>query len=1051
MLQVFTNYRGLSAGHRRILLLLLFMLATWQSFAQVQVRGNVKDDTGGVLPGVNVIVKGSTTGTTTDSDGNFAISAASNDVLVFSFIGYKASEVTVGNQTFIDVRLEVDVQSLEEVVVVGYGVQKKSDLTGAVSLADPTEMTKQASSDVSQMLQGRVAGVSITSDGQPGASPSVRVRGVSTFGIGSGAEPLYVIDGYPSPGGIRDINPNDIETIQVLKDATAGAIYGNRAANGVVIVTTKGGKRDQAPTLGFNAYYGFQRIPQRLPLLNREGYQMMMNEAMENAGQPYLPGNDPTSPDYIDDIDTDWQDEGYKDGSIQNYNFNLSGGSANSTYFLSMDYLDNVGTLVGTGPDYKRYSFRVNSETKRGRLTIGENVYVMRSDENPLFYTTTISLPGNRPSLVNDLVQAAPTIPLYDPNRKGGYGGADQTIHSSISLNVPGFNTLVENSSVVNRILANVYGEVELFKNLSYRLNLSYDKTNITDELFVPKYDLGYFFPGPTAQYQVGTRDASSSLIENTLRYKVQLDKHNLEVLAGQSFQKFDFRQIRTFGSGLEEPYIQSLGSAANVSATDYQAPVALASFFGRINYAYDDRYLLTFNIRRDGSSRFQEDNRFEIFPSIGAAWKIQNDFQMPEFISELKLRGGYGKLGNQEIGNFRYQSRINRAIPYQFGPDIVTDRIYGAAITVLVDPNIQWEVRTTRSVGIDAVLFDGGLEFTAEYYSNTSDDVLMDLPIPNVNGSLAGLTTNVGSIQNSGIELSARFRKQMGDFSLDISPNFYTVKNEVLDLGPLAQIQSGGARTVVGRAIGEHYGFVYDGIFQEEDGINTVAPSDVAYDPGKAPFHTPQTSPGDVRYKDLNGDGQITQEGDRTFLGQAMPTYYYGINIVMNYKNFDFTVFGSGSGGNWINSNIYRGLMSSEAFGFTNRHEDILDRWTTDNPNTDIPRVVFQEGGFNNNDSDRPGWLQKGDYFRINTISLGYNIRAELLSKIKIRSARVYASMQNVHTFTSYKGYNPDFQSTTPIPGQSGAFAPGIINPGFDYGTFPRPQTTMFGVQLKF
>ncbi len=1016
------------------------------------ITGKVtSDDDPEGLPGVNIILQGTDRGTVTDLEGNYSLEVdGPESVLVFSSIGFVTEEVRVGNQSVVNMLMVPDITALEEIVVVGYGTQKKSDLTGAVSSVNPEEMTKQATNDVTQMMQGRVAGVSVTSDGQPGAAPAVRVRGVSTFGLGAGAEPLYVVDGYPMSGGIRDINPNDIESIQVLKDATAGAIYGNRAANGVVIITTKGGRKNQEFTVGFNAYYGLQTIPQRLPLLQREGYQDIMNEALINANQPLLPGNDPNSPEFIDDIDTDWQDAGYKDGYIQNYNLNLSGGTEKSTYYLSLDFLDNAGTLVGSGPDYKRYSFRVNSETQLGRVKIGENVYGMKSDENPLFFTTTISIPGNRPSLVNDLVQAAPTIPLYDENRLGGFGGADQDIHQSITLNVPGLNTLIDNSTVVNRILANVYGEVEIIDGLTYKLNLQYDNTSITDELFVPEYDLGYFFPGPTAQYQVGDRQYSSFLVENTLRYENTFnEKHYLNVMLGQSYQDFESREIRTFGSGLEAPYILSLGSAANISATDNQQPSSIASLFGRVNYTFDDRYLLTVNVRRDGSSRFNEDNRYEVFPSVGLAWKIHNDFNLPTWITDLKLRGGYGQLGNQEIGNFRYLRTVNRAIPYQFGPDLVNDRVLGAAVTILTDAGIQWETRTTSSIALDAVLLDGRLEFTAEYYDNTSDDVLMDLPIPGANGSLEGLTTNAGSIKNSGIELSAAYRQSFGDFDISIEPNFYTVNNEVLDLGPLENIQEGGARTVVGRSIGEHYGYVYEGIFQDAGQINTVGPADPNFNPNAHAFQTPQTAPGDVMFADLNDDGSVN-DADRDFLGNGLPTYYYGINIVANFMNFDFTFFGSGSGGNLINSNIYRGLMGSDAFGFTNRHEDILGRWTPENTDTDIPRMIYQDPNINGRDSDRPGWLQKGDYFRINTISLGYTLPEDLVGKIKMKSARVYVTLQNVHTFMSYKGYNPDFQSGTPIPGTTD-FENGILNPGFDYGTFPRPRTTMFGVQIKF
>ncbi len=1003
--------------------LALFLLLTGTSMAQDSktISGTVSGADGLPLIGVNILVQGTSTGTVTDFDGKYSIEAATGDVLVFSYTGYEMQEITVGNQTTLDLTMAEAVEVLNQIVVVGYGTQRKEDLTGAVSVVNTEEMKKQATSDVTQMLQGRVAGVSITTDGQPGATPSVRVRGVSTFGLGAGAEPLYVVDGFPLAGGIRDLNPNDIESIQVLKDATSGAIYGNRAANGVVIITTKAGKKNERLSVSFSAYAGLQTVPDRIPVLDREGYQTINSELLANAGEALVPGNDPASPDFINNINTVWQDEGYKDGSIQNYNLALSGGSGKTNYYVSMDYLDNKGTLVGSGPDYSRYSVRVNSNTDLGRLRIGENVYFMRSDESPLFYTGVFSLflPGGRPSLVNDLLQAAPTIPVLDPSREGGYGGADAVIHQSITLNVPGFNSLVRASTQVQRLLANVYGELDLFEGLTYKMNLQYDNTDISDELFAPQYDLGYFFPRPIAELQVGDRSSNSFLIENTLTYKNTFGKHNITILAGQSYQEFNFRHFTAVGSGLEKPYVLSLGGASTFSVTDNQQPAALVSFLGRINYAFDDKYLLTFNVRNDGSSRFRKEDRFAVFPSIGLGWKIHKDFNLPAAFSELKLRGGYGQLGNQEIGNFRYQSTINRAIPYEFA----SGRTLGAATTILVDPAITWETRITRNIGLDAVLWDGKLEFTAEYYSNTSEDVLIDLPIPLSNGSLSGLTTNAGSIKNSGIELSANWRPRLGDISFSIAPNFYTVNNEVLDIGPLDFISGTGARTEVGQPIGQHYGWVYDGIFQNQGEIDAHATQDA------------NTAPGDVRFVDLNNDGTIN-EADRQYLGSGMPTFYYGLNIVAEYKNFDFTIFGQGSGGNLINSNLYKGLMPTS--GYTNWHEDILNRWTPTNTNTDVPRVVWNDPNNNGRDSDRPGWLQSGDYFRINTISLGYSFPQSVLSKVKLQSARIYVTLQNVVTFSSYKGYNPDFEA-------------GILNPGFDFGTFPRPRTSMIGLQVKF
>ncbi len=986
------------------------------------VKGIIKDVNDLPVIGASILNTRTNQGTVTDINGNYTLQANAGDVLSISFLGFSTQEITVGTDGALDVVMSEDVKVLDQVVVVGYGTQKKSDLTGAVSVVNTTEMLKQASNDVTQLLQGRVAGVSITSDGQPGATPTVRVRGVSTFGLGAGAEPLYVVDGFPIPGGIRDFNPNDIESIQVLKDATSGAIYGNRAANGVVIITTKKGKKSEKFNVGFSTYFGAQKVSQRIPVLDRAGYQTVNSELLKNAGQPLVPGNDPSSPDYISNINTNWQDAGYKDGSIQNYNLNFSGGTQKTNYFMSLDYINNKGTLVGDGPDYKRYSMRLNSETSVSkRFKFGENIYLMKSDENPLFYNGVFSLflPGGRPTLVNDLLQAAPTIPVLDPKREGGYGGADAVIHKSITLNVPGFNNLVNNSSNVTRLLTNAYGILDLGKGLSYKLNAQYDKTGIEDQLFAPKYDLGYFFPRPVAELQVGSRNSSSFLVENTLNYEKKVGKHDLTLLAGQSFQKFDFRQVAAVGAGLEKPYILSLSSAKSFSVFDNQQPSALASLLGRINYAYNDRYLLTANFRYDGSSRFRKENRYALFPSVGVAWKIHKDLNLPTAFTELKLRGGIGQLGNQEIGNYRYQSTINRSIPYEFGPG----RVLGAATTILVDPAIQWETRTTRNVGLDAVLWDGKLEFTTEYYSNISDNVLIDLPIPLSNGSLSGLTTNAGSIKNSGIELSANYKTNVGGLTLNISPNFYTVKNEVLDIGPLDFISGTGARTAVGQSIGQHYGWVYQGIFQNQSEIDA------------APFQNANTAPGDIKFKDLNGDKTI-DEKDRQYLGSGMPTYYYGLNVTAGFKGFDFTIFGQGSGGNLINSNLYKGLMPTT--GFNNWHEDILKRWTPTNTNTDIPRVVWNDPNNNQRDSDRPGWLQSGNYFRINTVSLGYTLNSGLLKKASISKARIYGTIQNVALFSSYKGYNPDFQA-------------GILNPGFDFGTYPRPRTSMVGLQINF
>ena len=1029
-----------------ILVVLVSIGISFSAYAQsISISGKVTDaSTSEGLPGATVLEKGTLNGMITDFDGNFTMSVKEGAVLSISFVGYASQEITIGNSTIINVTLEIDIEALEAVVVVGYGIQRESDLTGAVSIADPDEIKKQATNDVTQALQGRVAGVAVTTDGQPGATPQVRIRGISTFGgAGATAEPLYVVDGVPV-SGIRDINPNDIETLQVLKDATAGAIYGNRAANGVIIITTKKGDIGKPLSVSLNAYNGWQKVPQRIPVLGREDYQEMIVEMEDNAGVPRTAGNDPNNPSYISNVDTDWQDESYKDGFISNVNLGVSGGNENTQYFVSFDYLTNEGTMVGNGPNYDRYSMRANTETQIDRVKFGARFLKVRSNEDPLLFPSYISVPGGVPSLSSALLQAIPTMPLYDENRVGGFGGADAVLHNAISLNVPGLNQLVNYETAVDRSLVNIYGEIELIDGLTYRLNVSYDNTGIEDNLFVPIYDLGYFFPNPTASYSVNNRNSTRFLIENTLNYTKSFGKHDLNVLAGQSFQADNFRSVNSTGAGLTPPYVLNLQSATDFGISDFIDKTTLSSFFGRLNYSFDDRYLLTANVRHDGSSKFAEENRYQMFPSLGLAWKIHNDFSMPAWITVMKLRGGIGQVGNQFIASYAYEGNINRSIPYQFG----TDRVLGAAVTGPVDPSIQWETRTTRSVGVDAVMFAGKLDFTVEYYNNTSENVLLPLPIPLSTGYAAGssILTNAGSIQNSGFEFSATHRQNIGDFSFEISPNFYTLQNEILDLGDLDNLPGTGTWNEVGRSLGEHYGWRYDGIFQNAAEI------------AASPTQFPGTSPGDIKFKDIAGapdaDGNPTDpdgvidNNDRTFLGEGLPTYYYGLNITMKYKGFDFTIFGNGHGGSFINSREYRWLMFTS--GYTNKHEDMLQRWTPSNTNTDVPRVVDTDPNGNGRDSDRPGWLQKGDYFRINTISLGYSLPTSILNKVKLSSVRFYATLQNVALFSSYKGYNPDFTSQQPGFGDTGT-NPGLLSPGFDYGSFPRPKTTMLGVQIKF
>ena len=650
-----------------------------------------------------------------------------------------------------------------------------------------------------------------------------------------------------------------------MKDASAGAIYGVRAANGVVIITTKSGNFNQPLKINLSAYGGVQQIASTIPVLGREDFQMINAETFINANMntspPIPPGNFQGGPDFISNIDTDWQAEGLKTGYIQNYNVGFSGGGANTAYYASLDYFDNKGTMVGNGPNYRRYSLRLNTDTRKGKFRFGQKLYVSRSNENSGLRVSGI--PGANPPFINDLVWANPTIPIEDPSRIGGYGGSSG-IENSLTLNIIGLNNLVEQERLIYRALPSVYGEYEFIPGLTYRLNLQYDFTYQDDNLFIPEYDLGFFYPNGSAFFEKTQYIRTSGLIENTLKYIKSFGKHNLNLLAGLTFQDFDEDRTSARTTQLQEPYVTTLSNGTGTKTiSQFIDRYSIFSLLGRLDYNFDDRYFITGNIRRDGSSKFAADNRYAILPSIALAWKIHNDISLPAFISQMKLRGGIGQVGNQAIPSFGFQALLNSNITYSFNDQ----RVFGAAAIAAVDPNLQWEVRTTRNVGLDFVFGQqGNIDLSVEYYSNLAENIIVAVPIPLSLGALpASLLTNGGSMQNTGIEISGAYRKSMGDFFIEISPNMYTVKNEVLALGQGNEsLNVDGARTEPGGSIGRWYGWQYDGIFQNEGEVASHA------------FQSAETGPGDIRFVDINDDNVIDDQ-DRTYLGEGLANLYYG------------------------------------------------------------------------------------------------------------------------------------------------------------------------------
>ncbi|MBK7098172.1 MAG: TonB-dependent receptor [Sphingobacteriales bacterium] len=1001
----------------------IFLNYSTEIIAAKAITGTVMNDKGEPLANASVIVKGTSAGTVTKEDGSFTINANVGDVLVFSAVGYNAQALKVGNQNEIIVTLAAIASSMDEVVVVGYGTQKKKDITGSVAVIEMTDAKKLSTNDVGNMLQGRIAGVFVTSDGQPGAFPQVKLRGVSTFG---NSDPLYVVDGIPLSGVPRELNPNDIQSMQVLKDASAGAVYGSRAANGVIIITTKQGRRNVPLKVEYSAYYGTDKVWQIIPVTNAHNYQVLNNEARFNSNKTLAPGNDPNSSRFITNINTDWQNAGLKNGTRQNHNLNLSGGGEHNTYNVSLDMFDNKGTFVGNGPDYRRYTGRINTTQERGRFKFGQTVSYAHSKENALVTGDGI-LAGGRPPLINDLVFAIPTMPLYDSARLGGFGGTASDLQDAISLNGVGFNSLIKNNTTVGRFITNLWSEVNLFKNdkhsLKYRLNLGYDVNEIRDLSFTPKFNLGYFFINSINRVTDNHRKFENQLIENTLNYDLTVNSHNLSFLLGQMYQKNSYWLTQATGQGFQDENFASLKNAQQTNANSWEEHSALASYLGRINYNYADRYLLTATLRRDASSRFAPQYRVGYFPAFAAGWRLSNESFFPQtngVISDLKLRASWGKLGNENIGNYLYQAVINPSVVYTFNDG---QRVLGGIQTSVVTTNLKWEERNTSNIGLDAQLFNRKFDLSVEYYSSESRDILVPIPIPLTVGSInAAPIVNAGSLRNNGLEFSLAYHKTRGEFTFDIAGNFTTINNKVLSLGGDVKSRIDGAfRTEVGKEVGRHYGFIAEGIFKTQAEVDAH------------PRQFDGASVGDVIYKDMNGDKAIT-DADRTDLGSGLPKINYGFNFNAAYKGFDFTLFASGMGKYLINSRLYRDLMHSG--GDANYHRDMLNRYTSVNTETNIPRLIWSDPNRNWESSNREGWLQDGTFLRVNTLSLGYTLPKNSIRYVS--NLRVYVTSQNLYTFQKYKAYNPDY-------------AYGVFTPGLDNGSYPKPRTILFGVQVGF
>ncbi|GHB63719.1 SusC/RagA family TonB-linked outer membrane protein [Persicitalea jodogahamensis] len=990
-----------------------------------QVTGKVTSGADNMgLPSANVRIADTNQGVLTDKDGNYTITVRGNDdKLVFSYIGYMGQEIVVGNQSTVDVKLAEDLKSLSEVVVVGYGSQKKSDLTGAVGTVDAEEIGKFATGNAASTIQGRVAGVQVTSNGgAPGAGQIVTVRGTSTL---SDSGPLYVIDGMLT-GSMGSLNPQDIESVSVLKDASASAIYGSRAANGVIIVTTKKGRSGELK-VDFDITTGIQTPTRYLPWANARQYADIVNRARDNDGNKRFPANDA---EFDPAVDSDIQRESLRNAPMTNASLRFSGGSTNMTYALSFNYFDQVGIIRES--DYKRLNVRANSTFQKGKFKLQETIGLTRSVNNPNFYF------GRERDLL-------PTIPIRD--KDGNFTGTGLPAGSTTSLgayygvgnlsNSLGLATVEDRTNKENGLIGNVEASYEIIKGLTYKLNLGAEVSAGNNYRFTPKYFFNATSLGNTnfAELAESNSNFLSQLIENTLNYNKSFGNHSLGLLAGQSSQRTQNRSLGVVARRFPSNDIRVASAAADraqMPSSEYDT--GLLSYFGRVNYTFNDRYLLTATIRRDGSSLFREDLRWGVFPSAAIGWNISNEsfMQNVKGISNLKLRASYGAIGSNNVQAYAIDPELNLNSEYILG--VTQQRVGGYSITKGVNSNITWETTKTTDIGLEFNAMNNKLQFTVDYFIRNSEDVLVNLSLPLYTGFGNPVPFNSASIRNKGFEFQGVYYGTVGnDFKFDLSGNFSVLNNVVTALGRATPIVGGGftsnglssTRTAVGHPVAAFYGYVLDGIYQTDEEAK-----------GANDSNSPRA--GDLKFKDLNGDGKI-DAADQDYIGNPTPNFIYGFNVNAQYKNFDFTLFFNGVAGNdLLNSNRYRGYFDTEG----NFLADALNAWTPQNTETDIPRNTLSDPGYNRRMS--AFYLESGAYFRLRNAQIGYNLPKAVANKLGMERLRIYLTTQNLFTITKYTGYYPEV-------GQGGRGGPRLFNTGVDEGAYPQAKNYQIGLQIGF
>jgi TonB-linked SusC/RagA family outer membrane protein len=1054
--------RNLKMKHFVALIALgLSLLVSISGYAQSRQISGTVTSADGVLPGATVVIKGTKTGTVTDANGTFKLAVPANATLVISIVGYEIKELQTGAASSYEIRLSSTVSALNEVVVVGYGTSKRKDLTGSVSSVTADQVAKVPVTALDQALQGRSSGVQVTNnDGAPGSGVTVLIRGVGSLGSN---DPLYVVDGYPITGGLNNINPNDIATMDILKDASATAIYGVRASNGVVIITTKKGRPDGVE-VALDAYTSMQSEPKKYDVLTAQQWATLANET---PGFDRLP--EWANPSELQNIN--WQDEVYRKGLRQNYNVAIRGGGEKVQSAFSAGYFDQKGVVLGSY--FKRINLGMNIDYNAAKWLKSSSSakYSRQNNNNPFGTGALATLSELIPTIGGNKL----TNKAKDEN--GNYGFYNPVNTYTRSWNNPLYTIETQDAkNLTNYFLGTTSLEATLLEGLKIKTNLGINTTDYSGYFFTPSdtrslVQYGVASPNILNTYSQSANNTFEWLWENTLSYSKVFGQHAVDFVGGVSQQENTFRQVGGNGNNLISDAIRDLSQVQNLVVFGNQQTFTLASQFARLNYKFMDRYLITATVRRDGSSKFYEGNQYGVFPSGSVAWKAKEESFLKDirFISDLKLRASYGEVGNQAgIRPFQYLARYSSGGPATSGTNVgyPFGNTYqnGLAYVNLDNQGLTWETSKQTDIGLDAAFLGGDLSLTLDYYRKDSKDFLLQIPTASQSG-VTQSAQNAGSIRNQGFELSLNYKHVVSDFSYGLGLNLTTVKNKLLSItkntsfiGNLVNLTTPAngwqqfSRTNIGQAVGEFYGYQSLGIFQtqaEIDALNAKAP-DGSYQGNAAQ----PTQPGDRKFKDINGDGQITAD-DRTSLGSPIPKFYGGFNLDLAYKAFDFNAFFYGSYGNKIFNYQARNLESFQAPGFVGIQNVSLDyyenHWSPANPSNRYARVNYNDDVSANNVASSV-YVENGSYLRLRNVTLGYTLPPAVAKKLTLSRVRIYLAAQNLFTITKYSGLDPEIgQPTGTDPNNNNSSANNPTASGVDVGTYPSSRFYTFGLNVTF